>query len=95
MEAELSCAMVNYMKLSEGNSEFPEIDIMAMTAAEAQHTSSNDGWHSSNEWSSWSNAGWSWDDHSSWNAYWRKKERTLPENTTERFLSDEGFSGLG
>ena len=95
MEAELSCAMVNYMKLSEGNSEFPEIDMMAIAAADAHHTSTNDGPYRPNEWSSWSNGGWSWDGSSSWNSYWRKKERTLPENTTERFLSDEGYSGLG
>ena len=86
------CTIVNYMKLSEGNSKFPEIDMNALAEAGVHFTSSNDNLtYSPNEWSSdsWSNGGWSWDSSSSWNAYWRKKERTLPENATERFLDGE------
>ena len=77
------------MKLSEGNSKFPEFDIDAMAEAGAVYV--YDEPHSPDEWSSdsWSNGGWSWDSSTSWDAYWRKKERTLPENATERFLDGE------
>ena len=88
LDSKLNCAMTNYIKLSEDNSNFPQIDMNAW--AEGSHYSSSD--HGSD----WDSYGWGWSSSSSWDAYWWKKKRTLAEKGNERFLSDSSeISGLG
>ena len=97
LDLKLNCAMINYIKLSEDNSNFPEMDMSAWDDAEGSHHSSSD--HGSmDSYSDWDTGsyGWGWTGSSSWDAYWFKKKRTLAEKGNERFLSDSSeISGLG
>ena len=94
--------MINYVKLSEDNSNFPEMNFSAWADAEGsmEYDTEESMYHdtegSMDYASEWYGDVWTWSSDYSWDAYWRKKERTLAENKNERFLSDsEEIPGLG